>query len=273
MMPRSTIPLTTALFGVLAALLLQACTARGPVGADRPAREVFGAFLAARETARRTTEGFLAGASLNFASPERSMRVVLDFWGNPGGTLRMDMSAGFGTTGAMWRQDDAGLTAYFPLEHAVYVHPDARAAAAALGLGIPLSLRDLATLVSGTYDGLVPTAYESVSVDAQGLYTFMFSGAGPVSSATLDAKGRPMLFAGRLHGAAWELAIGRYDDEAPPPPAPRRLELTMDSGIRAVIRVKRLERKAAPWPATGLGLDVPPGTTVLPALDGDDPQS
>lgn len=237
-----------------------------------PAAALWAAFSDARARADGLTRGFSASGSLNYAGPDKSMRVELELWGNPGDgppggrrdrhALRLDMSAGFGTPVALWREDARGIEGYFPGERTRYVHADPRAGAARMGLGVPLSLGDLAALVCGSYAGLVPARYDAARPAPQGGYVYEFSGPQPVSSLTLDAAGRPVVLAGRLHGVAWTLEAGAFD-EAAALPEPRRLALRTASAT-AIMRIKRLERREAPWPGDRLALAVPEGTRTVP---------
>ncbi len=126
--------------------------------------------------------GFSAAGSLNYAGAAgKAMRVEFLFWGNPDGgesatarrpelrpVLRLDTSAGFGTPVALWREDARGIEGYYPGEGTLYAHADPRAGAARMGLGVPLALGDLAALVCGGYDGLVPARYQSVAPTPEG---------------------------------------------------------------------------------------------------------
>jgi len=254
--------LVTLALGLVLALSLGACAPKIQQDQILPADAVWALFSQGRNAARLSTAGFVAAGSMNYAGPDKSMRVVLEFWGNPGYPLRMDMSAGFGTPIALWHENAKGIRGYFPQERKLYTHGDPRAGAARMGLGIPLSLFDLAAMICGTYDGLVPKGYSAANPMDEGGFRYEFYGQGPVSSLTLDATGRPMVFAGQLQGHGWTLEASNFDQESALPD-PRRFLLTMKSGVTAVIRVKRLERRTAPWVASALKLEVPPGTLIV----------
>jgi hypothetical protein len=259
------------------AAALWGCGPKAPRGDSPPAEALWAAFDTARHAARRATTGFSAAGSLNYAGADgKAMRVEFLFWGNPDGgesvtvqrpelrpVLRLDTSAGFGTPVALWREDARGIEGYYPGEGTLYAHADPRAGAARMGLGVPLALGDLAALVCGGYDGLVPARYQSVAPTPEGGFRYEFSGALPVSSLTLDATGRPVVLAGRLRQTAWTLELGTFD-EAAALPEPRRLALRTESGSTAIIRIKRLERRDAPWPADRLALAVPEDTRIVP---------
>ncbi len=251
-----------AALAALLALTVAACGPKPAAGPESRADVAWRAFSAARAAAA-ATPAFLATGSLNYAGPGRSLRVELQFWGDRPGALRMDMSAGFGTPVALWAENADGIRGYFPLERALYTHPDPRAGAARMGPGIPLSLTDLAALALGSYAGLVPAGYERAEAQDDGAWRYTFSGRSPVAALTLDAAGRPMVLAGRLVGRAWTLSVADWNDETSPP-APSRFRLELDGGAKAVIRVKSLERRAAPWPAERLTLDVPDDTRLVP---------
>jgi len=267
-----------ALAALALALALWGCGPKALREDAPPAAALWAAFDGARTRADGLTRGFSASGSLNYAGPNKSMRMELELWGNPGDgplgpgtpgqgrqrqTLRMDMSAGFGTPVALWREDARGIEGYFPGERTRYVHADPRAGAARMGLGVPLSLGDLAALVCGSYAGLVPAHYTAVRPSPDGGYVYEFSGPQPVSSLTLDAAGRPVVLAGRLQGVAWTLETGAFD-EAATLPEPRRLALRTGDGATAIVRIKRLERRPAPWPGDRLALAVPEGTRTVP---------
>jgi len=249
--------------GVLAALLfalaLAAGCAKHAVPPPAPAAELWQAFEARRAEAARGLAGLKATASLHYSDPQRKNRVTLSLWGDPRLPLRLDLSAGFGSTFAMIREARGGWSGYLPERRTLYTSDSAQHGQAALGLDLPFSLKELAGVAAGTYAGLAPKDFETAEPAADGGWTYTFSGAS-VTSMTLDEAGRPVVFAGRSSGGDWTMALSQHGEDAPA--APGKIAIQSGGEASAVLRVKTLERQADPWPAAALALTPPPGTAV-----------
>ena len=206
--------------------------------------------------------GILATASLHYADAGKSHRLTLKLWGAPALPLRMDLAAGVGTTVAMLLEESTGWTGYFPSEEAAYAGPDALFGQQALGMDLPFTLRELAGMVTGTYAGFAPISYETGEPAPDESARYVFAPVGPVTRMTLDAQGRPVVFAGRLHGRKWTMTLSRHRETPSAPPG--RIDISMEPDTRATLRIKRLERRTTPWPGTALKLPLPPGTAITP---------
>lgn len=248
---------------VLALCLVLAAGAWGCAkrGGSVPARQLWETFSQRRAGAAGAA-GILATASLHYAEGGKSHRVTLKLWGAPDLPLRLDMAAGIGAAVAMLREGAGGWAGYFPSEGAAYESRSALRGQRALGMDLPFTLRELAGLVTGTYAGFAPDGYAAATPLPGGGARFEFARGGSVTGMTLDAQGRPVVFAGRLNGKPWTMTLSRHDEG--PSARALRLDISMEPDTRATLRVKRLERRDEAWADEALALPLPPGTTVTP---------
>lgn len=246
--------------GLCLMLGLAACAGKGPTAPPAPAAELWKTFAQRRAEAAADLAGLKATASLHYADLTRKNRVTLTLWGSPDLPLRLDLFAGFGSTFAMIREGDDRWQGYLPEKETLYIGRDARSGQNALGFTLPFSLKELAAVVTGSYGGLVPQDFEAASLAEDGGWTYAFSGNGPVTSMTLDEAGRPVVFAGRLHGRDWTMTLSRHGEDAPA--APGKISIHSSPETTAVLRIKTLERLTTPWPEAALALTPPPGTMI-----------
>lgn len=229
----------------------------GPSGGD-----LWRTFQDRRALAARDGAGILAAGSLNYSGGGQSHRLTLRLWGAPELPLRLDLAAGIGSTVAMLREESGGWVGYFPSEGAAYASKSALFGQRSLGLDLPFTLRELAGLALGTYRGFAPARYEAAEPAEDGGTRYELPSGGNVAGLTLDAQGRPVVFAGRLRGRNWTMTLSRHGEDPAAPPA--RIDIALEPDVRAVLRIKRLERRATPWPDAALELPLPPGTAVTP---------
>lgn len=277
----------------LAALLvLAACAPQSNLPRfDQPRAEV-DAFRARFMRPGLPGTGLLLRASLLYATPTRANRTDVQLYGEYARPLRMDVRAGIGSMLAMMREDNAGLLAFYPDKAQAYAHSDPVVGAQMLGLPFPFSLRDLALIVSGHFESLLPEEPDGVGPLPGGGFALRYA-AGPVRRLVLDAHGRPQSMTGALSpsfrtqaersgwsssGAReWTLKFEAYpeDDGDPAGPA-RRLVLLLPGGESATLRVRELTPRSAPWPERSLALALPAGARFMslesrpaPAAAGD----
>mgnify|MGYP006287653331 CR=1 FL=1 len=243
---------------------LLCCALRQPPAPDRTqpsAREAWNAFWGS-QNASQAWSGYSLKASLNLFTPEESRRITLDLWGNYGLPLRIDLHAGLGTTFAMWRVDPEGLLAYYPREHRAFVHRDSIRAAARLGLNIPFSVQEIARILTGRWQGIIPRTYSRAEQLEEAGWSYNFSGEPAVNRLILDRRGRIV----RLEGQApyeWSLTCKGYEafnghDRG------QHLVLRTERNERSVLRIKALELRKKPWPASALQIELPPNTMLVP---------
>jgi len=225
-----------------------------------PADTLWERFQAAQETHAKNAPGLSATASLNYKSPEKKARVLLKLWGNLEYPLRLDLLTGFGSPIAYFREDGAGRLAYVPSAETAFFHRDPRNAALWPGEALPFSLRETALIAAGGFRGLLPETFTSAQTAPDMGWRYLFSETDRVRSLTLDGKARPVQVRGVFQGRPWLLHIHGYSrDEAGEILGPEKLILE-SRDARAVLRIKKIERKHEPWPEKALALKLPPGT-------------
>jgi len=245
-------------------ILAGGCAAKTPPETENEARSVWTKFRAAADTPWKP---FSVQASLNFTAPGRSHRALLKLWGDPGYPLRLDFAAGMGQTFSLWREDASGWLAYYPMSATAYTHPDTRKGASMLGMPLPFSLRELAAVICGRFGEFVPKQYQSVKAKAGGL-EYALSGDPRLSSVTLDPAGRPVGLAGKGI-EPWRVEFSDYQDTGGRE-LPQMIVVTTPGGLKGVLRIKKYDQRADPWPKGALDLPLPDDTTVYPLdLRGD----
>ncbi|OIN98880.1 MAG: hypothetical protein AUJ49_12305 [Desulfovibrionaceae bacterium CG1_02_65_16] len=222
--------------------------------------------------------GLAVRASLLYSTPTRANRTDVQLYGEYARPLRMDVRAGIGTMLALMREDSAGLLAFYPDKSRAYAHSDPVIGAQLLGLPFPFSLRDLAMVISGHFESLVPGEPDSIRVLPRGGFAFSYN-QGPVRLLVLDQYGRPESMEGPLSKyfrtqaerdgqpvsgkREWTLKFAAYpeDDGDPAGPA-RRLILLLPKGDSAVLRVRAVEPRQS-WAEKSLALALPAGAHFM----------
>ncbi|MBN2141240.1 MAG: hypothetical protein JW718_09580 [Desulfovibrionaceae bacterium] len=210
--------------------------------------------------------GILTEASFYYFKGNKTNRTTLRFWGDLDLPLRLDVSAGVGTSLAFFREDADGLLAYYPDKGQAFSHADPIKAARCLSLPLSFSLKDLAALLSGDLAGFAPESFDRAGPAPGKGYAFGFR-TGRVRELTLDRLGRPATLRGEGNGGPgasgpWELTFSYPLDASSARVLADRLTLVMAEGAKGVLRIKGREFKARPWPASSLALRLPQGTNL-----------
>lgn len=228
----------------------------------RLAQERWDTFQNRMQAGREGPLQFQAKASLNYASPSSSHRVVLDFYGSTDLPLRLDLTAGIGATIALWREDAIDFTAYVPDEKTAFHFPDSKQGMAAFGLPLPYGLQDLAQLITGRWSALVPEEYESaVAVNEnrpEGPIRYTLRGPGGTFQLTLDEEALPAAYTSPGAGS-WELTFSNVE-KGPAGMTPGRIRMVRSPQEKALLTLKELTLRDEPWPDDALALELPPGT-------------
>lgn len=253
---------------VLATLLVLVCAGcalrTAPPQVELPPAEAWSLFRARQEALTAAPDDISLKATLYYTAEGRSNRTILELWGDREYPLRMNISAGVGTTLALMREDADGLVVYYPSENKAYVHPDSRAAMAALGLDLPFNLRDLAALLAGPATRLLPNEYASVR-DAGGLFSYTLPPESTTGEVRLHPDGRLAGLAG--HGdQPWHIDIASHKRVlAGRAYVPERLTMDVPGRQRATLRLRSLDFRATPWLPKALELEIPPQAETIVA--------
>ncbi|WP_320171726.1 hypothetical protein [Maridesulfovibrio sp.] len=224
------------------------------------ADDVYARFLAAYSGCNAT--GLKATGSLFYSAEGRGHRTTITLWGNAETPLRLDVRAGIGAYIAHIREDESGLTAYYPEQETVYTHSSPQRGVKLLGLPFPFSLKDLAGLVGGCYQSLIQSTYNSVNpVDGNGDRQFFFND-GPLSSVTLTGQGIPIGMTG-CGETPWRMELTSYEEGDSGKMLPGKITVYTENGGRAVLRIKTREFSASKWPDKSLEMQLPEGTRTV----------
>ena len=267
-----------ALFGLF--LLCSACVTRAPAPTDSAppppleehtpgeAKLAWYAFVARSAKVAETIGPFRLTASLRYTDESgSSTRISTLLWGN-GNTadphpLRLDLSAGIGTTVAAIREADRQFMAFVPDEKTVYVSEEGNRSLVSFGVPIPLTLADLTLLLTGragvlflppgvSADGPTPQ-FESITEKG---VRFKLEKAPLAGILELERNGAPVSWQEMAEGG-WLIAFENQEDN---PLLPRRLKISHPKGYSAIIVMRELEKAGAPFTVTQLGLALPAGT-------------
>lgn len=273
-------PLTLRRALALAALfLLAACAPEINLPQYDLPRADLEAFRARFTTPALEGQGLAARASLLYSTPTRANRTDVQLFGEYGRPLRLDVRAGIGTMLALMREDSAGLLAFYPRDSQAYAHSDPVIGAQLLGLPFPFSLRDLAMVLCGHFETLVPANPDGIKTLPGGGFAFSYN-QGPVRLLVLDQYGRPQRMEGMLSKyfrtqaeregqpvsgpREWSLEFSRYPEDNGDPAGPAQtLTLKLPKGESAVFRVRAVDIRQEPWPAKSLALVLPAGSKFM----------
>lgn len=278
--------LAAALASVCLAAVLAGCTTARPLpptpaappeaSAEQAAEATFAAFRRDYSGVSGNAAGLFVNASFYFSSPKRSNRTMLEFWGNFGLPLRLDVRAGIGTSLAHFREDDSGLLAFYPDRRAAYAHNDPVQGARILELPLLFSLGEFGRAMAGSISALVPEPFATAARNPDGTFSYGFTG-GRIESLVLGPSGRPLALTGRIEprgsrpGGPWRLEFSDFEEGGAPALA-QKITLSLPGEEKGVLRIKTRELKLTPWPAKALDMALPDGTIVY-LLDRQAPPS
>ncbi len=212
---------------------------------------------------------FLFKSSLNSITAQGMNRLTFDLWGNFEYPVRLDVRAGIGATIAMWREGATGWLAYYPGQNVTYLgaaehlaEPDSQR--------LPLSLRELALLLSGKIGAVLPSGYSDWKLGEQGGIRYLFNQDERLSELALDSSLRPLTLTGS-HPEPWSLGFDSWDD-AHEPSRPVKMTLRFQNDSRHILRVKQAELRDSEWSRDALALTPPEDSRVIDieALPGTD---
>ncbi|MDR0828009.1 MAG: hypothetical protein LBN33_09080 [Desulfovibrio sp.] len=191
----------------------------------------------------------------------KNNRVSILLWGNGKANsprpLRLDLLAGIGIIAAQIREDSQNLVAFIPEEKTAYTHSGENRAASSFGVPLPLSIGDLALLLTGCQGelflgktGKMPRDYVATG---QG-FLFTLEKSGLEGRLELSESGLPLLW--KEEGPGWSLDIEYENDK------PARLRVAHPRGYSALVVVKEMERVSPPYSPEQLALILPEGTAT-----------
>lgn len=247
----------TALILLIVIFALGGCATRTSV--NRPAggmepQSLYNAFQSAYGNCNAT--GLKAKASLYYTSKGSGHRTTMTLWGDYESPLRLDVRAGIGAYVAHIREDQNGLTAFYPDQKTAYSHSSPTRAVQILGLPFPFALKDLAGLISGCYPNLIPKSYDT-AVPEKGNLRFTFDN-GPVSTIVLAEQGNPVEISGRGE-IPWRMELSSYVEGDSGKLLPEKIVVYTELGDKAILRIKSRTFLAKPWQAKALELKLPEG--------------
>jgi tetratricopeptide (TPR) repeat protein len=261
---------SVALFCValLAALLTQAgCTPKRILDSGTDPAALTWQKFRSRHLDVKPPPALLLRGSFTYTSPNlrsKTNRMVMYFFGDLNGPLRLDVQSVVGTSLSCIRESWEELLAFYPDRRTAYRHRNPVIGAQRLGLPFPFSLACLAQLVCGDFGALVSTMHDKVRpVNSMG-FEYRFK-KGRVTSLVLDYMGNPVSMTGPLtrpsrEGETWTISFSGYSAEAPDLCSMLTLDLPEEEN--GVLRIKSRELKLEPWPAESLKLALPDGTEV-----------
>lgn len=288
---------------LLCLLALCACMPRQPQIAPPPppppaeeesppdeAAAIWQSFSRRAATAKIMSGPFRISGALRYTDPEgKSNRVSSLLWGNnqpdKPWPLRLDLTAGVGQVVAKAREGKASFLVYIPDENAAYFHEGSRRTLASFGVPVPLSLGDLALLLtgrggnlflpeagSGTGSGAGTGSDKGAAGEGAGEFLpperevtargarFILDAAPLPGILELSKQGAPLEWRERAKDG-WRMLFEPAEDN---PLRPVKLRVSHNLGWEALITVKDIARVSPPYSSAQLDLPLPPGTEKLP---------
>lgn len=218
--------------------------------------------FAAQQRALPALSAIETTASISYRGKDQSGRASLKLWGQVDTLLRMDISAGFGTTVASIRETHTSILSYIPEMRTAYIGQRGQVGTGS-GMTLPFSLSELTLLMAGHYLAIMPKTFIDTHLRPDGTREFTFA-SDRVTSITLDGAALPVEISGLHQNKHWTLRLERYTDGTDAARRARRLNLRTTPNERVVLRVKRVESLSREWPREALELPLPPGTVTRP---------
>ena len=260
-------------FGLATFLLLfflNACAQKQDFTApgDQHAAGAWGAFVEKSLAAEQTGGPFRVSASLRYSGEKgQGTRLSALLWGNGDPVtpypLRLDLFAGIGNAVAKIREDQQRFLAYSPEENTAYTR--ARSTLFSFGVPIPMTLGDLAQLLTGRPGRVfLPAGGTSSPMPndfGHSEHGTLYALSGTLSGLLeLSSDGTPVSWRQKPAGG-WHMAF-EYDEISSL--RPKRVRVTHPDGYSALIVVREVDFLPAPFPSDQLDLVLPTGTVVKP---------
>ena len=199
---------------------------------------------------------FLINASISYITPDQRSRVQSRLWGRTGYPIRMDLSAGFGQTIAMWHEDQDLWQAYFPGQNIKYVHHEGSAGASILGFPTPLNLQQTSMVLLGAFGDLIPDYFSQVR-SHNGMWKYYFRDH-EVTEVVLAGDGSVH----SISGSAWkvEFSSRREEDGLA---YYSRIDMFLSDEERAEVRIRSVSINLDQWQQEQLALNIPPDAGIV----------
>ena len=207
-----------------------------------------------------TGKGLAMKASMHYKGKRKSVRAVLDLWGNIPSPIRLNAQATLGANLAFILQDENRWIAVMPQEDKAYTHADPVYGQAALGLPIPLTLKEMAFFATGSYADLFPNNFSSFSKTDYGVM-FHFD-TGPMTMLGLSYSGKPVeLYMD--HSRQHRVTLDKFEKTFKNRPELATKVTVTGPEEKAVLRIKSVELNIDPWPESALELKIPDTSEVI----------
>lgn len=176
---------------------------------------------------------FRMSGSLRFGLPDNTQRVTYMLWGNAS-PVRLDITAGMGTTAAKVRAHNGFLLAFIPSENKAYIMEDAPGEAFnALGLPLPLGLDNLTKLLQGFFMqalGRPEASHPFLAEDGQGII-YQLQGGNVDGELELQPNGLPSRWSSP---DGWNVQLSYAEGTA----LPTKLEGVLPTGYKMTLLIK-----------------------------------
>lgn len=254
-------------FLVTAFLFLGGCATRTPfvssVPHAAPSESIWQTFRQT-QSSLPAQESLLCKATLTVISHDQHNRLRLSLWGNTPAPLRATLSSGLGLSLAEWREENEKWTFFFPQENKAYLHKNGFQGLAALGIDLPLSLKDLAQIIFLSLDTMIPEEFISSRSIPEGNREFSLAeSTSPIRSVTLDSRALPVSFAG-VQPRPWKLEIDELLFLDIGRPAIKIMSLQFADGKMIIMAIKEAVIKNEPWSEQSTALPLPADTVIVP---------
>jgi len=238
-----------------------------PAITPKEANSTWSDFWARQDRAPPLPGASLQG-SLNIFTPDQKRRVTFELWGNLPTPLRLHLRAGIGATISIWEIRDNRVLIFSPRTNEAYIAANTAQATTAMGMRLPFGLPEMAQLLTGKWQDLLPRKHEGSTAVPDG-YAFSLQGEQRIERVVLDDRARVVAISGnRPYG--WSLErkeLTTRGDRI----LSRRIELTTQREEELILRVKEFEQRSSPWPEADMRLTLPQDTEVrtLRPVDSD----
>lgn len=229
----------------------------------REAKDLWTGFKA--ESEKKAKGPFSAQASINYSGPQGGNRMLVRFFGAPDQALRMDVEGGGGQIYAHLREDKREFIAFVPQDNRAYIHPNGQLGLAAFGIKIPFTMRELALVLFGRIADILPQNYDSVkavTVDGREGFEYILAEAGTQYGLTLARTGALLSVRTLSDSPPWKIEFAGTLAKEGSPGVPQTTAISRDSGERAVVTVKKFEKKPGVFSSADLELSLPPNAEV-----------